>query len=222
MSEEGERMLDSDGDAKGVGQSSTEIFSVTPERWSDLERLFGPRGACAGCWCMYWRLPSAQWERMRGEEAREQLRALVSTGARPGLLAYHGDVPVGWIAIAPREDYSRLERSRILKPVDDQPVWSTPCFFVARAHRRSGLTVRLLQAAVAYAAQHGARIVEGYPVEPKSEDMPPVYAYTAWPLPFAAPASSRSRADRRRAQSCATPSPRRLALYDRYSDSASS
>ncbi len=154
------------------------IYPLTPDRWGDLERLFGPRGACAGCWCMYWRLPSAQWERMRGEEAREQLRALVSTGAPPGLLAYHGDVPVGWIAIAPREDYSRLERSRILKPVDDQPVWSTPCFFVARAHRRSGLTVRLLQAAVAYAAQHGARIVEGYPVEPKSEDMPPVYAYT--------------------------------------------
>ncbi|HEX6817795.1 MAG TPA: GNAT family N-acetyltransferase [Ktedonobacterales bacterium] len=158
--------------------NAVEIYPLTPERWGNLEQLFGPRGACAGCWCMYWRLPSAEWERMRGEGAREELHSLVSTGNPPGLLAYCASVPVGWIAIAPREVYSRLERSRILKPVDDQPVWSVTCFFVARAHRRSGITVRLLQAAVSYAGEHGARIIEGYPVEPAKGDMPPVYAYT--------------------------------------------
>lgn len=151
---------------------------ATPERWADLEAVFGPRGACAGCWCMWWRLPRAQWERGRGEGNRAALRAIVDSGVAPGILAYVDGQPVGWCAVQPREAYPALGRSRILKPVDDAPVWSVTCFYVARPHRRRGLMRALLEAAVAHAAARGARIVEGYPVEPKRERMPDLYAYT--------------------------------------------
>ncbi len=138
---------------------------LTPDRWPDLERLFGPRG-CAGCWCMWFRETRAQFERMKGEPNRAALRALVEKGPPPGILAYAGEEPGGWCALAPRSSYSLLARSRLLAPVDDQPVWSIVCFFVAGAQRRHGLTVALLRAATRYARERGARVLEGYPVEP--------------------------------------------------------
>ena len=154
------------------------FHSVTPERWSDLEALFGPRGACGGCWCMYWRLPHADYEAMKGAGNHAALKAIVDEGEIPGLLAYHDGQPVGWVSMAPRLAFTRLERSRILKPVDEQPVWSVVCFFVARPYRRKGLTVQLLNAAVEYARQHGAQIVEGYPEEPRTDRVPDAFAYT--------------------------------------------
>ena len=157
---------------------SIEIHPATPERWDDLERLFGPRGATGGCWCMWWRLPRSEFDRQKGEGNREALRSLVRAGVPPGLLAYIDGRPVGWCALAPREEYGALERSRILKRVDELPVWSVTCFFVAKEHRRKGVTARLLRAAVEYAAEHGAQIVEGYPVEPRSANAPPVFIFT--------------------------------------------
>jgi GNAT superfamily N-acetyltransferase len=151
---------------------------LTPERWTDFEKLFGPRGACGGCWCMYWRLPRTQYEEQHGELNRRNIKALVDSGNIPGILAYSGNEPVGWCSIAPREEFPTLGRSRILKPVDDQPVWSIVCFFVARGQRRKGLTVQLLKAAVEYARENGARIIEGYPVEPKDGKAPDVFVYT--------------------------------------------
>jgi len=154
------------------------IHPLTPERWSDFEKLFGPRGACGGCWCMYWRLPRTQYEDQHGELNRRNIKALVDSGNIPGILAYSGDEPVGWCSIAPREEFPTLARSRILKPVDDQPVWSVVCFFIARGQRHKGLTVQLLKAAVEYARSKGARIIEGYPVEPKNGKSPDVFVYT--------------------------------------------
>lgn len=152
--------------------------SLTPEHWGDFERLFGPRGACGGCWCMYWRQSRALYEQQHGEQNRKNMKALVDSGVVPGLLAFEGNEPVGWCSIAPRADFSTLERSRILKPVDDQPVWSVVCFFVTRSHRRQGLTVQLLQAGLDYARLRGASIVEGYPVEPKEGKAPDIFVYT--------------------------------------------
>src|SRR2546427_618990 len=145
------------------------IQPLTPTRWDDFETLFGKNGACAGCWCMWWRLPRAQWTKQKGAGNKTAIRNIVKAGETPGLLAYVGDQPVGWCAIAPRGDYPRLATSRTLKPIDDQAVWSITCFFVARPHRRRGVTVQLLKAAVDFARKHGARIIEGYPVEPKKE-----------------------------------------------------
>jgi GNAT superfamily N-acetyltransferase len=153
-------------------------YPLTAERWPDLEALFGPRGACGGCWCMAWRLARSQFERQKGQGNQRDFRAIVEAGAAPGLLGYAGARPIAWCAVAPREHYPALERSRILKPVDDRPVWSVTCLFVARPFRRQGLTVRMLQAAMAHAGERGARIVEGYPVEPKTADMPAVFAWT--------------------------------------------
>ena len=127
---------------------------------------------------MYWRLTRAQYTEQQGELNRRNMKAIVESGNIPGILAYSGDDAVGWCSIAPREDFSTLARSRILKPVDEQPVWSVVCFFIARGHRRKGLTVELLKAAVEYARSNGARIVEGYPVDPKDSKSPDVFVYT--------------------------------------------
>ncbi len=151
---------------------------LTPERWDDFETLFGPRGACGGCWCMFWLVSGSEYERQKGQGNKQAMQGIVFYGKPPGILAYSAGKPAGWCALAPRPVYKRLERSRILKPVDDQPVWSVVCFFVGKAFRRQGLTVELLKAAVQYAAANGAHIVEGYPVEPKEDKVPDPFVYT--------------------------------------------
>jgi GNAT superfamily N-acetyltransferase len=143
-----------------------EFHPVTAERWPDLERLFGEHGASSGCWCMWWRLTRSQFARQRGQKNKQALKAIVDSGQVPGLLAYAAGQPIAWCSVGPRETYPALERSRTLGRVDDKPVWSVVCFFVAKRFRRRGLMVPLLKAAVAYAGEHGAKIVEGYPVEP--------------------------------------------------------
>ncbi|HEX2994129.1 MAG TPA: GNAT family N-acetyltransferase [Anaerolineales bacterium] len=145
--------------------------------WTDFEELFGPNGACAGCWCMFWKLRGKAFEEARGYETRQMHKSIVDSGVVTGLLAYlHGEV-VGWIAVEPRASYPRLAHSRNLKPVDDQPVWSITCFFVAKSARRQGITVELLKAAVEHVRKQGGRIVEGYPVD-VHEKMSPPFLYT--------------------------------------------
>ncbi|HXF83808.1 MAG TPA: GNAT family N-acetyltransferase [Anaerolineales bacterium] len=145
--------------------------------WTDLEELFGPRGACGGCWCMYWKLRGKAFEEAKGFETRQMHKSIVDSGVSTGLLAYlHGDV-VGWVAVEPRSAYERLAHSRILKPVDDQPVWSVTCLFVAKKYRRQGIMVELLKAAVEYVKNQGGKIVEGYPVDAQS-DLPASFVYT--------------------------------------------
>jgi GNAT superfamily N-acetyltransferase len=157
-----------------------EYRPLTPERWDDLETLFGPNGAYSGCWCMWWRLRGPDWSANRGESNRRGLKDVVDGGEHVGVLAYAGAVPVGWCAVAPRDAYLRLreERVRIFKKVDDQPVWTVTCFFVNRNHRRKGVTLGLLRAAVQYAVDNGATIVEGYPIEPADGRIASSSAYT--------------------------------------------
>jgi GNAT superfamily N-acetyltransferase len=142
-----------------------DISPATAELWPDLEALFGKNGACAGCWCMFWRLDRADYKKLQGEGNKASLRELTLTGRVPGLLAYVNGRPAGWCSIGAREGYVALERSRILKRVDDRPVWSIVCFFVARPYRRSGLMSELLRGAIAYARQQGAQLVEAYPID---------------------------------------------------------
>jgi GNAT superfamily N-acetyltransferase len=157
---------------------SVRCAPLTPDRWPDLEKLFGPRGAQAGCWCMWWRQTASEFAAGKGDRNREALRTIVASGEPPGLLAYVGGEPVGWCAVAPRDRYVRLARSRTLKPIDEQPVWSITCFFVARSYRRQGVTARLLDAVVAFVRDRGGRIVEAYPIAPASGEYPAAYAYT--------------------------------------------
>jgi GNAT superfamily N-acetyltransferase len=158
--------------------TAVRVHPATPERWDDLEALFGPRGACAGCWCMWWRLRRSEWRSGKGDGNRRALRALVRRDEPPGLIAYAGKEPVGWIAVAPRGDYPGLDRSRTLKPVDERPVWSVTCFFTARAYRRRGVTVKLLEAAARHARARGADCLEGYPVEPRKDSVPDPWVFT--------------------------------------------
>ena len=153
------------------------LHPLTPDRFADFERLFGPRGACGGCWCMFWKLRGKAFEENTGEPLRQMQKSYVESGAVPGLLAFEGDEPVGWIAVEPRSTYPKLAHSRVLGPVDEEPVWSVTCFFVARQARRQGLTVELLKGAVEYVKGRGGKIVEGYPVDAK-KDMPAAFVYT--------------------------------------------
>lgn len=123
------------------------VLPLKSDRWGDFEELFGEKGACGGCWCMWWRIKRSEFELQKGEGNRTAMRALVDSGQVPGLLAYLDGRPVGWCSVAPREAYPVLDRSRILKPVDDTPLWSVVCFFVARGHRRRGVSGALRDAA---------------------------------------------------------------------------
>ncbi len=141
--------------------------------WSDFEELFGPNGACAGCWCMYWKLRGKAYDEARGLEARQMHKAIVTAGTVTGLLAYSDGEVVGWVAVEPRSAYEKLAHSRTLKPVDEQEVWSITCFYVAKKYRRKGVTLGLIQAATEYVREQGGSIVEAYPVEVQVETAAP-------------------------------------------------
>jgi GNAT superfamily N-acetyltransferase len=140
---------------------------ATPDRWADLEALFGKNGACGGCWCQFWKQSNSEYRAGTGEANHAAFRRSVKRGEVPGLLAYAGDQPVGWVAVEPRARFRRLAISRNLPVVDERPTWSIPCFFVARGWGGKGLSGRLLAAAVAHARRQGAPAVEGYPVDSK-------------------------------------------------------
>ncbi|MEK7798691.1 MAG: GNAT family N-acetyltransferase, partial [Acidobacteriota bacterium] len=161
-----------------------EFHPLTPARWGDLETLFGERGACGGCWCMYWRLARSRFEKQKGAGNRRAFKRLVGSGLPPGILAYRDDRPIGWCAVGPRESYPVLERSRTLRRFDDRPVWSVTCLFVARPERRQGLSVELLRAAASHARRRGARLIEGYPVEARTGRLPDAFAWTGLPAAF--------------------------------------
>jgi GNAT superfamily N-acetyltransferase len=143
-----------------------DVHSLTPERWDGFVTLFerrGPRGGfrntpAYGCWCMYWRNRTGD-----GARNKRNMAAIVRAGCEPGLLAYDGDEPVGWVAVAPREQYDLLLRSPQYRPRDeDEGVWSITCFTVDKPERGRGVTEALLEAAVAHALSRGASAVEGY------------------------------------------------------------
>lgn len=157
--------------------SSLSFYPATADRFADIERLFGKNGASEGCWCMWWRLTRAQWTVRKGAGNRRALKVIVESNSSPGVLAYAEGEPVGWCAIAPREEYPGIARSRILEPVDELPAWSITCFFVARSHRRRGISRGLLEAAVAHARRLGASVVEAYPIEPEKHSVPDASAY---------------------------------------------
>lgn len=155
-----------------------EFAPVDKTRWGDLVELFGERGACGGCWCMWWRLKRSEWEKNKGAGNKRSLKRIVDSSIVPGILAYQDGKPIGWCSAAPREQFSAFERSRTLKPLDDKPVWSVVCLFVDRQSRRRGVASALLKAAAKYAKSQGATTIEGYPVIARNKPMPDVFAYT--------------------------------------------
>jgi GNAT superfamily N-acetyltransferase len=130
---------------------------------------------------MWWRITRAEFERNRSPGNKAAMREVVDLGQIPGILAYQNGEPVGWCSIAPRDDFASLNRSPVLRPIDDQPVWSIVCFYVDRKHRGQGLLEALARSAVKYAAQHGARIVEAYPTRPRGKSLSEVSSFMGIP-----------------------------------------
>jgi len=151
---------------RAASAADLRIVAATPDRWEALATLFGPRGACEGCWCTYLRLTGRVWDEGRGEVNRERLRALVASGSEPGVLAFDGPAAVGWCAVAPRDEYPRLLRSKPLQPIDDRPAWAVTCFFTDPRARSRGVARALLRGAIDHARRRGAQILEGYPRDP--------------------------------------------------------
>jgi len=154
-----------------------EFHPLTPARWEDFEKLFGPNGACAGCWCAWFRMTSREFSASKKEGHKELMRTIVHSGVEPGLVAYADGVPAGWVALGPRESYKRLATSTVLGPVDDQPVWVLPCFFIHRDYRCQGGMEKLLMAAIDYAKSKGVKILEAFPVEAEGK-VSPVHLFT--------------------------------------------
>ncbi len=162
-----------------VSTPSLAFHEISPRRWPDLVRLFGPNGACWDCWCMWWRVEKGgkTWDAMKaGGRSKRTLASLVRRGRALGILAYAGDEPVGWVTFGPRRtDFPRLDRVRAYQRDDVDTVWSIPCFFVRRGWRGKGVASGLLGAAVAAARKRGACVLEGYPV---TKRLPAAFAYT--------------------------------------------
>ena len=147
------------------------VRPLTSARWADLEVLFNARGCsmARGCWCMYYRLGGkgmlTRPGDRRGARAKAALKSLARSDEPPGLIGYRGKTPVGWISLGPRRDFARLGKSPVMKPVDDQPVWSIVCFVVPSEYRNEGMARELLAGAIAYARRRGADVLEAYPID---------------------------------------------------------
>jgi hypothetical protein len=150
---------------------------LTPANWIALVELFADKGACGGCWCMYWRYKAADYNRQKGIENKNAFKQIIERSS-PGILGFVGDTAAAWCAIAPREAYVRLENSKILKPVDGKDVWSVTCFFIKKQFRRNHFSLPLLKAAVDFAFRNGAGIVEGYPIDTTRATIADAFAWT--------------------------------------------
>lgn len=170
--------------SNNTSYTSLVYHPLTIERWPDFEDLFGEKGAYSGCWCMWWRLKRSEFEKQQGEGNRKAIKAIVQSGEVPGILAYMDTQPIAWCSVAPRESYPALNRSPVLKKLDDTPVWSIVCFFVAKGHRKRGIIQELITAAVEYVQDQNGKIIEAYPTVPKSEYLPPVSVYMGLPSMF--------------------------------------
>ena len=146
-------------------ENNITVKPLNASTWADFETLFNTSRTCTGCWCTWFRLPGPEYRSMSNEDKNSYMRTLVQSGKEPGLLAYVEGVPAGWVSVAPRAEFALLARSKKLAPVDDQPVWSINCFFTDRHYRGLGLTRLLIQVAVQFAVDHGATILEAYPID---------------------------------------------------------
>ena len=149
---------------------SAVIHPLTPERWGDCEALFDRASATRNCWCMWWRIAGNAWRETTKASRKADFHGIAQSGLAPGLLAYDGDTPVGWVQVTPRSAVPRFNAARTAKPqpgTDPGRTWAVTCFFTAPSHRRRGLMTDLARAACAFAAANGADAVEAAALVPK-------------------------------------------------------
>lgn len=150
---------------------------LTTKNWFQFEKLMGEKGGCGGCWCMAFRLPTKEFNENKYEGNKELMYSLVKDRQPIGLLAFYEDEPVAWLALAPREDYIKIEKSRTLIRVDDKPVWSITCFFVKKEYRRGGVSKALIKGAIDFARLKNIQTLEAYPALPYSEKVPDAFLW---------------------------------------------
>jgi GNAT superfamily N-acetyltransferase len=164
--------------SNAIQKNQLEYRPVTTDLWDEFETLFEEFDRFKGCWCMWWRIKRAEFNQQFGKGNKQAMKEIVEAGNVPGLLAFHDGQPIAWCSVGPREDYPVINRSPNLKRVDDQPVWSVVCFFIAKPYRGQGMTEELIKAAVDHARQNGATIVEAYPVIPEESKDPSYQTFT--------------------------------------------
>ena len=155
-----------------------EVKPVTRMNWNMFVTLFGEKGACGNCWCMYYRLSKSDFIAGKvGNGNKKAMKKIIWANKPVGLLGLLDGHPVAWCAFAPREDFIKLEKSRVHKRIDNKDVWSIPCLFIDKNNRRSGISVLLLKGAIDYAKRNGTKIIEAYPIISTQDKIPDSFAW---------------------------------------------
>lgn len=151
---------------------------LTIKNWDKFVQLFGKKGACGNCWCMYYRLKKSDFLEGKAEEGNKNaMKEIVWNNKPAGILGLIEGQAIAWCAFAPREDFMKLEKSRVHKRIDDEAVWSIPCFFIDKEFRRHGVSVALLKGVTNYARKNGIKIIEAYPAIPTTQKLPDSFAW---------------------------------------------
>ena len=151
---------------------------LTKTNWNKFVLLFGNKGACGNCWCMYYRLPKSDYQEGKTDDGnKDAMKELVWENKPTGVLGFYEGQAIAWCAFAPREDFIKLENSRVHKRIDDKAVWSIPCFFIDKNFRRQGVSVELLKGVIKYAREVGIKIIEAYPTTPTQEKLADSFAW---------------------------------------------
>jgi GNAT superfamily N-acetyltransferase len=155
-----------------------EVEPVTKKNWDMFVSLFGDKGACGNCWCMYYRLNKSDFTAGKNKNGNKQTMKKTIWSDKPvGLLGLLEGNPVAWCAFAPRKDFIKLEKSRVHKRIDNKEVWSIPCLFINKNFRKSGISVLLLKGVISYAKKHDIKIIEAYPTIPIQDKIPDSFAW---------------------------------------------
>ena len=151
---------------------------LTKTNWNKFVQLFGSKGACGNCWCMYYRLNKLEYQEGKTEDGNKSaMKQIVWENKPTGVLGFYDGQAIAWCAFAPREDFIKLEKSRVHKRIDDKTVWSIPCFFIDKDFRRHGVSVELLKGVIKYAKEAGIKIIEAYPTTPTQEKLADSFAW---------------------------------------------
>jgi GNAT superfamily N-acetyltransferase len=151
---------------------------LTKKNWNNFVQLFGDNGACGNCWCMYYRLRKSDF--LEGKVAdgnKDAMKEIVWDDKPAGLLGLYEGQAIAWCAFAPREDFIKLEKSRVHKRIDNEAVWSIPCFFINKNFRKHGISVELLKGVIRYARENGIKIIEAYPTIPTTDKLPDSFVW---------------------------------------------
>jgi len=152
---------------------------LTKKNWDKFEQLFGVKGACGNCWCMYYRLSKSEYQEGKTDDGNKRaMQEIVRANKPAGILGIYEGQAIAWCAFAPREDFIKIERSRVHKRIDDKAVWSIPCFFIDNKFRRLGVSVALLKGVANYAKEKGVKILEAYPAILTQAKLPDAFAWT--------------------------------------------